>query len=86
MKKLTKAIISLSMCSTMLLSSGVIAGAAEVAAENTDTGISTTAIKPADEVQDTIVWKKMVKDGHIYKRRWNVTKGVWVDPEWILVS
>ncbi len=88
MKKITKSIISLSMCSIMLLTSGIIAGAAEAVTEDTGSEISTTAITPTVDPQaDVIIWKYMVAHGgHLYKRRWNETQQVWVDPFWILVS
>lgn len=35
---------------------------------------------------DVIVWKYRKYNGLIQMRRWNETKGVWVDPEWITVS
>lgn len=35
---------------------------------------------------DVIVVKYRVNNGHLEKRRWNQTKGVWVDPAWIIVK
>lgn len=32
-----------------------------------------------------LVWKYATFDGHLWKRRWNVTLGEWYDPDWILV-
>lgn len=44
--------------------------------ENTQTNeISTRAYN--------IVWKYRIKDGKLEKRRWNQTRGVWVDSHWI---
>lgn len=35
---------------------------------------------------DQIVWRyRTLDDGTIQKRRWNATKGYWVDPKWIFV-
>lgn len=36
---------------------------------------------------DQIYWRyRMLSDGTIQKRRWNATKGYWVDPHWINVN
>lgn len=36
---------------------------------------------------DVIVWQYRTRpDGTLQKRRWNATKGVWVDPAWINVT
>lgn len=35
---------------------------------------------------DTIVWKYRKINGKYQKRRWNETKQVWVDPDWIDVN
>ena len=40
----------------------------------------------ADPNADVIIWKYRVNNGVAEKRRWNVTKGVWVDPAWIVVD
>lgn len=32
---------------------------------------------------DVIVVKKRMNNGKLQYRRWNETKGVWVDPYWI---
>ena len=34
---------------------------------------------------DSIVRKYRVKDGKLQYRRWNETKGYWVDSDWIIV-
>lgn len=36
---------------------------------------------------DVIRWMyRKLSDGTIQKRRWNATKGYWVDPDWIDVT
>ncbi len=36
---------------------------------------------------DQIYWRyRTLSDGTIQKRRWNATKGYWVDPHWINVN
>lgn len=36
---------------------------------------------------DVIYWRyRRLDDGTIQKRRWNATKGYWVDPDWIDVN
>lgn len=32
-----------------------------------------------------LVWKYKSENGHMWKRRWNMTLGGWYDPAWILV-
>ena len=38
----------------------------------------------ADEIEIYIARNK--NDGKLYMRRWNATRGYWVDPAWILIS
>lgn len=36
---------------------------------------------------DVIYWRfRTLEDGTIQKRRWNATRGYWVDPYWINVT
>lgn len=36
---------------------------------------------------DQIYWKyRVLSDGTVQKRRWNATRGYWVDPHWITVK
>ena len=36
---------------------------------------------------DVIYWRfRTLDDGTIQKRRWNATRGYWVDPDWIDVN
>ena len=86
MKKSIKALLSISMCATVLLSSAIIAGAQTPEADASGAKASAAAIIPGDQPQaDVIVWKFKSQNGHLYKRRFNQTRGVWYDPAWILV-
>lgn len=38
------------------------------------------------QATDTIITKYRLYNDKIQYRRWNATKGVWVDPYWITVS
>ncbi len=36
---------------------------------------------------DVVYWRyRVLSDGTIQKRRWNATRGYWVDPHWIDVN
>ena len=36
---------------------------------------------------DVIYWRfRTLDDGTVQKRRWNATRGYWVDPDWINVN
>lgn len=36
---------------------------------------------------DVIYWRfRTLSDGTVQKRRWNATRGYWVDPDWIDVN
>lgn len=85
MKKTAKKIILCVLAALTLASSTAITSfAAESAAP---AAVSVNAKAGGGETitpyADTIVWKYQLIDGVLYKRRWNQTKGVWVDPYWI---
>lgn len=45
------------------------------------TAVEAAEIEPR---ADVIYWRfRTLSDGTIQKRRWNETRGYWVDPEWI---
>ncbi len=49
--------------------------------------ISQAAVIPEDEINaDEIRWVFRSHNGWLQKRRWNYTKGYWVDPNWITVK
>lgn len=40
----------------------------------------------AEPCADVVYWRfRKLVDGTIQKRRWNATRGYWVDPDWIVV-
>ena len=76
----------------MMMGVGVLSGtaaAAEVPPESGEYAIvsvgSGTEIVPyADEI---IMYYAINKnDGKLYQRRWNATRGYWVDKDWVLVK
>lgn len=71
----------------MLLSSVAIVTAEEVT-EPEDEVMITEAQggNPDSPMAYQLVWKFKSEFGHMYKRRWNMTLGIWYDPEWILVQ
>ena len=45
------------------------------------TAVEAAEIEPR---ADVIYWRfRTLDDGTIQKRRWNETRGYWVDPDWI---
>lgn len=52
--------------------------------------IQTPAAVEAAEIEpraDVIYWRfRTLSDGTVQKRRWNETRGYWVDPDWIDVN
>lgn len=49
--------------------------------------VQAAEIPTVDPQVDEIVWKfRTLSDGTIQKRRWNATRGYWVDPYWINVT
>lgn len=86
MKKAFKAIATLSIAAMMLFSSVAIVAAEEVT--EPDDEIVITAVQDGDSDSSKayqLVWKYKYQNGHVYKRRWNATLGIWYDADWILV-
>ena len=53
----------------------------------TSPAVTQAAVIPGDEIQaDEISWVFRSHNGWLQKRRWNYTKGYWVDPNWITVK
>ena len=52
--------------------------------------IQTPAAVEAAEIEpraDVIYWRfRTLSDGTVQKRRWNETRGYWVDPDWIDIN
>ena len=89
MKKAMKKGASFVCAVVMLLTSGVGASAVEVSqphGQNDGVAIAAAGTGDNDTMADTIVWRYKTENGKTYKRRWNATKSVWVDPAWILVG
>ncbi len=87
MKKALKAIITLSLAIMMLFSSVAFATAREVNEPEDEIVISEAqGGDPDSPMAYQLVWKFKESNGHLYKRRWNMTLGIWYDPEWILVQ
>lgn len=86
MKRLMMTVAALALVLALLFSTMLIASAKAVEprtdAED-EAGVVTVVEDEGREYQ--LVWRYATFDGHLYKRRWNVTLGEWYDPEWILV-
>ena len=84
MRKIFKSIIVIVMALVMAISSLVVV-AAEVT-ETAEDGMNTITIMTDDGTKAyQLVWKYKSSGGHMYKRRWNMTLGIWYDADWILV-
>lgn len=57
-------------------------------AANETTVIQETVATQDNEarISDTIEMKYRTLNGHLQCRRWNATKGYWVDPHWITLT
>lgn len=87
MKKVFKAIIISSLAAMMLFSSVAIASAEEVnEPEEEIVIVEAQGGDPDSPMAYQLVWKYKAEGGHMYKRRWNRTLGIWYDPAWILVQ
>ncbi len=84
MKQIIKSALVLALALVMALSSLVIVAAESVPQGDND---SSTAISASgDSTREfELVWRYQRVGNHLYKRRWNMTLGLWYDPEWILV-
>lgn len=88
MKKL-KSFILLAL-SAMMLTGAAAVQAAEIPEQTTVpageiVSTSDTAIEPRADVI-VVKYRIEVATGRLQYRRWNETKGCWVDPEWIYVN
>lgn len=68
----------------VVISSTFIIASAETTATTGDDGTVITVIDNGGRAYE-LVWKFKSQDGHMWKRRWNMTLGEWYDPAWILV-
>ena len=79
MKLMKKLAISI-MAATMAFS---VMPAAIPAMIQTPAAVEAAEIEP---LADVVYWIfRTLADGTVQKRRWNATRGYWVDPHWITV-
>lgn len=75
---LKRAVLGLSVCMVALTAMPALPAVTKAPVE------VEAAIEPR---ADVIRWMyRELEDGTIQKRRWNATKGYWVDPYWINVT
>ena len=83
MKKTLCAFLIIALALVVVSSAFVVASAETTPqAENDATGV--TIIDDGGRAYE-LIWKYKEQDGHVWKRRWNMTTGEWYDPAWILV-
>lgn len=82
--KLAKRVIIGMMTATMLFSAMPASIPAMLQMPVTVEASETAEIEPK---ADVIYWRyRTLSNGIIQKRRWNATRGYWVDPDWIDVG
>ena len=83
MKQLIRMLIALSM--TIIMACAIVpVAAAEDTAPKDSTAISVITEDDGSKAYE-LVWRYKEQNGHMYKRRWNLTLNIWYDPAWILV-
>ena len=73
-------------CASLLMASALCtaAQAADTPQQPTETiRVADSGIQP---YADVIVTKYRMYEGKLQKRRWNETRGFWVDPYWITIG
>lgn len=81
--KIKKLIASI-MCFVTLTTLGSMSVHAATVSDTSIADGVTTSIEQIEPRADIIENKyRLTPDGRIQYRRWNSTKGYWVDPEWI---
>ena len=83
MKKILCSFLIVALTLVVISSTFIIANA-ETTATTGDDGTVITVIDNGGRAYE-LVWKFKSQDGHMWKRRWNMTLGEWYDPAWILV-
>lgn len=83
MKKTFRAFLTV-VLALVVISSTFIVVSAETALSSGDDGTVVTVTDDGGRAYE-LVWKYKAQDGHMWKRRWNMTTGEWYDPAWILV-
>ena len=69
----------------VVVSSTFIVAYAETTATTDDDGGTVITITDDGGRAYELVWKYKSQDGHLWRRRWNMTTGEWYDPAWIMV-
>ncbi len=83
MKKTFRAFLIV-VLALVVVSSTFIIACAETTAAAGDDGTVITVTDGGGRAYE-LVWRFKSQDGHMWKRRWNMTLGEWYDPAWILV-
>lgn len=83
--KLVKSTLIVMLALIMVCSSLVIVSAQTISDEEATTVVTITDVNGGTREYE-IGWKYKTENGHLYKRRWNYTLGVWYDPYWIFVQ
>ena len=84
MRKALKFVIGVILAAVMAFSTIAVA-AAEETADTSDDGVTIIAADDGTRAYE-LVWKYKEHNGHLYRRRWNLTLNKWYDPAWILVQ
>lgn len=84
MQKTLRAILIV-ILALAVISSTFIVAYAETTVTTDDDGGTVITIKDDGGRAYQLVWKYKSQDGHLWRRRWNMTLGEWYDPAWILV-
>lgn len=77
-KKIAAILFSAAIAASALATTAQAAVAEPPTPQSVETGIQPYA--------DVIVTKYRAYQGKFQKRRWNETRGYWVDPEWITIG
>ena len=85
MKKFVKSILLVVLAAVMVVSSLIVVSAVETAAADNGEVVITSGDGGQPVREYELVWKFKEEGGHLYRRRWNATLGIWYDPAWILV-
>lgn len=74
----------LSLMAAVMLMTGFCSAALAAEPEAPETGITASSEEGIQPYSDIIETKfRTTWDGRIQYRRWNATRGYWVDPAWI---
>lgn len=83
MKKTLRAFLII-VLAIVVVSSTFIVACAETTTNTEGDGTVITVTDDGGRAYE-LIWKYKSQDGHMWKRRWNMTTGEWYDPAWILV-